>query len=157
MSTAVCPHCGAPIELIASRRPPSHADPPRSGPPSRGQPPRDPPRERQPWEKPPQPWTLERAGAFVMPFGKHRNKSIAQIWQVDRGYLEWGSKNLDRCRNAQKAAQVYLASKSAAAGTVQTCSGPSGDEQFDALDSSKQPSPAGGTEFNEFNTGEQAS
>jgi hypothetical protein len=56
---------------------------------------------------PPQPWTLERAEAFVMPFGKYRGFTIGAIGRTNRGYLEWVASTLDR--GMQKAARIYLA------------------------------------------------
>jgi hypothetical protein len=147
MSTIVfCPCCGAQLELTASRRQPSHSDPPRDRPPPRGNP-------------PPQPWTPERARNFKMPIGKYKGKTVGQIGLVDLPYLEWMAENLDR--NCQKAAEVYLESVTQPAGAGRTNSSApiatGSDGQFDAPNRQEQPPPAGGAgEFNEFDSQEQA-
>ncbi len=37
-------------------------------------------------------WTLERALAWVMPFGKHKGLTLEQVNEIDRGYLKWIAK-----------------------------------------------------------------
>src|SRR5262245_46059159 len=39
------------------------------------------------WER--APMTPERAAAFVLPFGRHRGRTLAEVGVADRGYLEW--------------------------------------------------------------------
>jgi hypothetical protein len=64
-------------------------------------------RRRKPWEKPPQPWTLERARAFKMPIGKYKGRTIGQIALADPEYLAWCAETMDR--NIGMAAKTYLA------------------------------------------------
>jgi uncharacterized protein (DUF3820 family) len=56
----------------------------------------------------PVPWTISRARAFVMPFGKHRGKSLAELTRTDsgRGYVEWLAENV--AGNVGTAAGVVL-------------------------------------------------
>jgi uncharacterized protein (DUF3820 family) len=121
MSTITCPHCGGALELTAARRQPGHHDPPR---------------ERKPWEKPPQPWSLERARAFTMPFGKHEGKTMAEIAQADRGYVRWAAEKCSN-RNVQKAAMLILESQAAPAG-ARASSGQTSADEFDEFTDPEQ-------------------
>jgi uncharacterized protein (DUF3820 family) len=42
------------------------------------------------------PWSLERARAFVMPFGRHKGRTVGELADTTDGwdYLRWASKNL---------------------------------------------------------------
>jgi hypothetical protein len=42
------------------------------------------------------PWTMERARAFVVPFGRFRGATIAELaaTELGRGYLHWLSENV---------------------------------------------------------------
>jgi hypothetical protein len=56
----------------------------------------------------PAPWTIERARAFVLPYGKHRGRSVGELAEgaAGRGYLQWLAANTDG--NAATAAGVVL-------------------------------------------------
>lgn len=38
----------------------------------------------------PAPMTIERASAVVVPFGKHRGKTMGEVCDTDPSYLRWG-------------------------------------------------------------------
>jgi uncharacterized protein (DUF3820 family) len=61
----------------------------------------------------PAPWSLERARAFVTPFGKFKGRSVGDLADDKKGrpYLAWAAENLDG--NAAVAAAVVLGLKSA--------------------------------------------
>lgn len=52
------------------------------------------------------PWTVERAAAFVVPIGKHKGRTMAEIAKSDRGWIEWAASNLDK--GIARAARTYL-------------------------------------------------
>lgn len=52
------------------------------------------------------PRTPEWAAAFVMPIGKYRGSTVAEIGRVDRGYLQWAAENLDK--GIAEAARIHL-------------------------------------------------
>jgi uncharacterized protein (DUF3820 family) len=54
------------------------------------------------------PWTMERARAIEMPFGKHKGKTLGEIadHKQDRNYLVWGSAIWDR--GLGKATRIVL-------------------------------------------------
>jgi hypothetical protein len=56
----------------------------------------------------PPPWSLERAMAFVMPFGHHRGCALSRLTRTEAGreYLRWLAGHVDG--NAGKAARVIL-------------------------------------------------
>jgi hypothetical protein len=56
----------------------------------------------------PAPWTIERARRFVLPYGKHRGRSIGELAEgvAGRGYLQWLAANAGG--NAATAAGVVL-------------------------------------------------
>ena len=58
------------------------------------------------WEK--QPWTVERAQAFVLFAGKHANKSLSEVVKTDRAYVEWLASKTDN-GNVGIAARILLA------------------------------------------------
>ena len=98
-----CPHCGARLDAAPACQDGPRRDPGRS--PERN----DQPRERKPWEPPPQPWTLERAMAFQMPFGAHRGKTLATIEAEAPDYITWGAEMFDR--NAGRAMRMIVESR----------------------------------------------
>lgn len=55
----------------------------------------------------PKPWSLERARAFRAPFGKYRGRTVAELAEIDRGYLEWAAAKMQN--NFGMAAQIALA------------------------------------------------
>lgn len=57
------------------------------------------------WKWEAQPITRERAAAFVLPFGKHKGKKLAE---VPRDYLEWAAHKMDNAR-IQAMAKCLLA------------------------------------------------
>jgi uncharacterized protein (DUF3820 family) len=59
------------------------------------------------------PWTMERARAFVMPFGKFKGRTVGALAddKQARSYLAWAADNLDG--NAGTAAAVALGLKPA--------------------------------------------
>jgi hypothetical protein len=75
------------------------------------------------YQQPAQPWTPERARAFKMPFGKYRDRTMAQITLADPSYTEWLAENCDR--NVQKAAQICLETMAEPAGAPRPSSAPS--------------------------------
>lgn len=105
MSVFTCPCCGARLEVAAAggrqSRPNGHAG----------------------GHTPAQPWTIERARAFVMPLGKYKGRTIGQIGLADPAYLEWVAETMDR--NVGMAAKTYLEHEQAPA-TVAT-----GSYEFD--------------------------
>jgi hypothetical protein len=54
------------------------------------------------------PWSLQRARAFVMPFGRCRGQRIGELAKshAGRDYLTWLAENVDG--NAAKAAEIVL-------------------------------------------------
>jgi hypothetical protein len=56
----------------------------------------------------PAPWSLERAKAFVMPFGRYRGCALAHLSRTEAGreYLRWLAGHVDG--NAGEAARVIL-------------------------------------------------
>jgi hypothetical protein len=56
----------------------------------------------------PAPWTMKRAKAFVLPFGKYRGRSLGYLAGSVQGrdYLRWMAENIEG--NAAKAAAVVL-------------------------------------------------
>ena len=65
-------------------------------------------------------WTLERALAWVMPFGKYRGKPMSQI---DRHYLEWIVKEFEPDKSARKAAELVLTMPPKAKNAIQPLPG----------------------------------
>lgn len=53
------------------------------------------------------PLTPERAAAWVMPFGKHRGLTLAEIGETDIGYLTWLVANVDR-PSIQRTVRYFL-------------------------------------------------
>lgn len=90
-----CPCCGAELAL--------HAVEPR------------PPQGRRPdGPRGPDDMTPERAAAFVVPFGKHRGLTLAELALRDPEYFRWGASQWDRALG--RAAKIHLAQLDAAAG-----------------------------------------
>jgi hypothetical protein len=56
----------------------------------------------------PSPWSLDRARAFMMPFGKFKGRTIGELAKNNQGrsYLKWAAENLDG--NAGMAAAIVL-------------------------------------------------
>jgi hypothetical protein len=52
------------------------------------------------------PRTPEWAARFVMPFGKYRGSTVAEVGRVDRGYLRWAAENLNK--GIAEAARIHL-------------------------------------------------
>jgi hypothetical protein len=54
------------------------------------------------------PWTIERARAFALPFGKHKGKTVGKLAETasGRSYLEWLALNVGG--NAATAARIVL-------------------------------------------------
>jgi hypothetical protein len=83
-----CPHCHRPIRVMpapeAVSRPASY--------------PREPQRRRPDGSLEPAPMTIERARAFVLPFGKFQGRTLEDVGSTDEGrrYLEWGAGQWDR-------------------------------------------------------------
>jgi uncharacterized protein (DUF3820 family) len=53
-------------------------------------------------------WTIERARAFTMPYGKHKGRTVAELAETGpgRSYLRWVAENVDG--NAGMAAAIVL-------------------------------------------------
>jgi len=49
----------------------------------------------------------EDLGGWTMPFGKYKNRTLAEIAATDRGYLEWAADNLNKDR-IREAIRLYL-------------------------------------------------
>lgn len=88
MSTHACPHCKRTIDIAVSVSGPV----PTTG---SGKP------DRQPTPR------STAAGNFRMPFGRHKGKSIAEIYADDPEYLAWFAANVEPGK-ARDAVRAYL-------------------------------------------------
>jgi hypothetical protein len=104
----VCPRCGAALEFTLGVAPHQQQQ-------WRPQEPQEPPRPQQ-WRQQqparqyhasPQPWTPQRARDFVLPIGKHRGKTLDEVYRQHPDYLRWLAENVGR--GVGRAAQNYLA------------------------------------------------
>ncbi len=95
MTNGHCPRCGGDLELVTEDVPPPHY----------GKMVCQKCNLWQSWVS--APMTYERACGFRFPFGKYKNRTMAEIAEHDREYLEWAAATLD-AKSVVRAIKCFL-------------------------------------------------